>query len=180
MSLVYYLMPDDSILRSGRLSPQCNRPEQSLCMTLSKPDRGLFCYNQFPFCFWYVFSPPANSLMALVSFLPVLLRRLMTYLLVVVVLALGVVDPVLAMTDPLVGDTVERSLSQPRELVHASFDVLSVQDVGDESADLEQFLRTSSGGRLPLLTAGRTIPYPGALLPRRAAPPLFRPPSSAV
>jgi hypothetical protein len=118
--------------------------------------------------------------MALLSSLPVLLRRLLAYLLVVVVLALGVVDPVLAMSDPLVGDAAESSLSQPRELVHASFDVLSVQDVGDESADLEQFLRTSTDGRLPLLSAGRTIPYPGALLPRRAAPPLFRPPSSAV
>jgi hypothetical protein len=104
----------------------------------------------------------------------------MTYLLVVVVLALGVVDPVLAMTDPLAGEAAESTLSQPRELVHASLDVLSVHDVGDASADLEQFLRSSSGGRLPLLSAGRTIPYPGALLPRRAAPPLFRPPSSAV
>jgi hypothetical protein len=118
--------------------------------------------------------------MPLLSLLPVLSRRLLTYLLVVVVFALGVVDPVMAMTDSLAGDTAEQSLSLPRDVVHTGFDVLSVHDVSDESADLEQFLRTPSGVRLPLLSAGRTIPYPGALLPRRAAPPLFRPPSSGV
>jgi len=118
--------------------------------------------------------------MSLMSSLPVLLRRLLTYVLVVVVLALGVVDPVMAMTDSLAGDTAESSISLPRDVGHASLDVLSVHDVGDETADLEQFLRTSTGGRLPALNAGRIIPYPGALLPRRAAPPLFRPPSLGV
>ncbi|MEI7613711.1 MAG: hypothetical protein WCK63_12425 [Betaproteobacteria bacterium] len=101
----------------------------------------------------------------------------MTHFLVVVVLVLGMTDTVLALTDSHDGRLPERCLAVSHEACQVSLDVFSIPDAGDESADLDQLLRSPSCSPLSVLCAGRATPHLRALLPQLAARPLLRPPS---
>ncbi|MEI7431314.1 MAG: hypothetical protein WCL27_12735 [Betaproteobacteria bacterium] len=112
------------------------------------------------------------------SLLPSFLQRLITTLTIVVLIVLGGMDSVSALTRAPDQSAPEQCICA-YQLVHQNSTDGS-HDTSDEPSDQEQLLHFVSERRQLALTDRQVISYQPAFWPRRATPPLLRPPSFTV
>lgn len=103
-------------------------------------------------------------------------RSHLARLLALMVLVLGLLDPVSSLADTLEDHAPGACISLAPDQDHAPLLVLTGQDVDDETSDLEQLLRPLGAKALPPNGGAGAFPPPRTLLPPHLSPPRLRPP----
>lgn len=107
---------------------------------------------------------------------PSLIRMHLASLLALVLLLLGMADPVLSLAETLEDRAPTLCVSVMTDQDRAPSWGLTAQDVGDELPDLEQLLRPRETTAPPAPAGSAAFPPPPALGPPLLSPPRLRPP----
>lgn len=107
---------------------------------------------------------------------PSLLRIPLASLLALVVLLLGMTDPAIGLAEALEDHAPAKCIALAPDQGHAPAMLFTIQDLGDETPDLEQLLQPTESLTIPPKTGAVSFPAPDGLLPPHLTPPRLRPP----